>query len=222
MRRENTVKTIIPATLALLLALAISGLASRALAQGGLGSYLEAKGGLYSPSATFTLNNIDLETGLRSDTRTGVNGELAIGHFFLPTLAGELGIGYFKGDGSIDTAPPRSMDFNVIPVVATAKAFIPMGRVNPYAEAGLGVYFTSFDASDNGASFSGTSTLGLHAGAGVNVNVSRVVFLGLEGRYVSANPSVGDQKIKLNDAEYALNGFKLNGFTTTLGVGYNF
>jgi len=56
----------------------------------------------------------------------------------------------------------------------------------------------------------------------VNVSVTPVVFVGVEGRYVSANPSFGDQKIKLNDTEYALNGFKLNGFTTTLAVGYRF
>ena len=76
--------------------------------------------------------------------------------------------------------------------------------------------------NDNLNTFSGTTTFGLHTGAGVNVNITQKAFVGVEGRYVWANPSFGDQRIKLNDTEYALNGFKLNGFTTTLGLGFNF
>jgi len=114
------------------------------------------------------------------------------------------------------------MTFNVIPITLTAKALIPVGPVDPYGEIGLGAYFTRFDVTDNGATFSGSSTLGLHAGAGVNVNISPMVFIGVEGRYISANPSFGGQNIKLNDTQYAINGFKLNGFTTTLAVGYSF
>ncbi len=210
------------AALCLLLMTAIAGFASSASAQGRLRTYVELKGGIYSPSATFSLRNVDVETTLDSATRTGVNGELAIGHYFLPTVALELGAGYFKGRGSFQAATPREMRFNVIPVVLTAKALIPIGPVDPYGEVGLGAYFTRFDVADNASTFSGSSTLGLHAGAGLNVAISPVVFVGVEGRYVSANPSFGDQKIRLNDTEYTLNGFKLNGFTTTLAVGYNF
>jgi len=216
------VKTTIATTLALVFALAMVGLAPRAAAQGRLKSYVEVKGGLYSPSSTFALSNLNLENSLKSDTRTGVNGELAFGHYFLPTLALEMGIGYFRGKGSLDTPSPRTMNFNVIPVVLSAKALIPAGRVDPYAAAGVGIYFTKFESTDNGSNFSGSSTLGLHAGAGVNVNITPTVFVGAEGRYVTANPSFGGEKIRLNDTEYALNGFKLNGFTTTLAVGYSF
>jgi opacity protein-like surface antigen len=70
--------------------------------------------------------------------------------------------------------------------------------------------------------FNGTTTFGIHAGAGVNVPVSQNVFIGVEGRYVWAEPSFGDQTITLNDEDYELNGFKLNGFTTTLVLGYSF
>jgi opacity protein-like surface antigen len=202
--------------------LSVVACASQATAGGRLGTYVELKGGIYSPSATFNLKNIDLETTFNSATDTGVNGEIAVGHYFLPTLAVEAGIGYFKGKGSFATTPPHRMSFNVVPVLLSAKALIPVGPVDPYGELGIGAYFTRFDVTDNASTFSGSSTLGLHAGAGVNVNVTPVVFVGVEGRYVSANPSFGDQKIKVNDTEYALNGFKLNGFTTTLAVGYSF
>jgi hypothetical protein len=62
----------------------------------------------------------------------------------------------------------------------------------------------------------------MHTGTGVNVNITPNAFLGVEGRYVWANPSFGGQKINLNNTEYALNGFKLNGFTTTLALGFSF
>jgi hypothetical protein len=53
-------------------------------------------------------------------------------------------------------------------------------------------------------------------------NLMRRGFGGDGRRYVTANPSSGNQKIKLNDTEYALNGFKLNGFTTTVALGFSF
>jgi outer membrane protein W len=197
-------------------------LASRASGAERPGNYLAFKGGIYSPSATFDIGNIDVSTTFDADTKTGFDGEIAYGHFFLPTFAMEMGIGYFKGTGSFATTPPQAMDFNVIPVIVSAKAFIPAGPIDPYGEVGIGAYFTDFNVSDNLNTFSGNSTFGLHTGAGLNANISPNYFLGVEARYVWANPSFGDQAIRLNDTEYALNGFKLNGFTTTLVLGYNF
>jgi outer membrane protein W len=196
--------------------------ASAADATERLGSYVEVKGGIYSHSTNFDLRNIDVETTFKADTKTGVDGEIAFGHYFLPTLALELGLGYFRGTGSFQTTPSHKMHFNVIPVILSAKARIPVGQVDPYGELGIGAYFTSFKVSDNLNTFSGTTTFGLHAGAGVDVHITPRAFIGLEGRYVSANPSFGNERIKLNDTEYSLNGFKLNGFTMTLGLGYCF
>jgi len=210
----------------LLAVFSLVGIAPRASDAGLLGSYVAIKGGIYSPSSSFDLGNVDIETTFDGDTKTGVDGEIAIGHYFLPTLALELGLGYFKGTGSFEaesvTAPRRQVDFNVIPLIVSAKALIPVGPVNPYGEVGLGAYFTKFNVSDNLNTFNGTTTFGLHAGAGMNVHVAPSVFIGVEGRYVWANPSFGNQKIKLNDTEYALNGFELNGFTTTVALGYAF
>lgn len=212
--------------LSVLVMLSVVGLAPHALAAGMPGSYVALKGGIYSPSSSFDLGNLDIETTFDGDTKTGVDGEVAIGHFFLPTFALELGLGYFKGTGSFagetPTAPRGQVDFNVIPLIASAKAFIPVGPVAPYGELGVGAYFTKFNVTDNLNTFSGSTTFGIHAGAGMNVDVAPRVFIGVEGRYVWANPSFGDQKIKLNDTEYALNGFELNGFTTTAALGYRF
>lgn len=211
--------------LVLLLGIGGIGLAFQPSVAAPLNTYLLFKGGVYSPSATFNLDNVDLETTLDGNTQTGVNGEIALGHHVLPTLALELGVGYFKGKGSFKAsngAARRGVDFNVVPVLLSAKAFIPAGPISPFGELGVGAYFTKLEVTDNLNSFSGTQTLGMHLGGGLNANLSPNTFLGVEGRYVWANPSFGEQKIKLNDTEYALNGFKLNGFTTTVGLGFHF
>jgi len=62
--------------------------------------YFMIKGGLYSPSNSFDLDNFN--DGHRSslDSKTGFNGEVAIGHYFAPVFAMELGAGYFASKGS--------------------------------------------------------------------------------------------------------------------------
>jgi outer membrane protein W len=225
-QRDNGKTARMRCGLSLLAIFAVIALAPRASQAQRLGSYVTLKGGIYSPSAAFNLSNIDIETTFQGDTKTGVDGEIAVGHYFLPTLALELGVGYFKGTGSIEatipTQPRHQVDFNVVPLILSAKALIPVGVVDPYGELGIGAYFTSVNVSDNLNTFNGSTTFGLHAGAGMNVNVSRNVFLGLEERYVWANPSFGNQTINLNHTDYALNGFELNGFTSTFALGYSF
>lgn len=228
MKRDNTTdcrRAALKTTGALVL-LVVYGLVSYTPPAFGAGNYLALKGGIYSPSAAFDLANVDVETTFEGDTKTGVNGELAIGRYVLPTVALELGLGYFKGQGTFGndtaTSPIRQIDFDVIPVVATVKAHIPAGPIAPYGELGIGAYFTDLDVGDNLNTYSGTTTFGLHTGAGLNVAITQYAFVGVEGRYIWANPSFGDQKITLNDTEYALNGFELNGFTTSLAFGFNF
>jgi outer membrane protein W len=210
----------------LLLLGSVAVLVPQASGEGRLGNYLALKAGIYSPSESFNFKNVAVETTFDADTETGFNGEIAIGHFFLPTLALELGVGYFKGKGSVAaesaTAPRHQVDFDVIPFIVSAKALVPAGPVDPYGEIGIGAYFTQFDVTNNLNSFNGTTTFGLHAGAGLNVNITQSAFIGVEGRYVWAEPSFGDEEIKLNDTEYSLDGFALNGFTTTLVLGYSF
>lgn len=196
------------------------GLTSTAFAEG---TYVALKAGIYSPSASFDVSNINVETTFDGDSETGVDAEIAFGHYFLPTVVLELGAGYLRAKGSFNTedSATNDLEFNVIPVILSGKFMIPVGSVSPYGEVGIGAYFSSLDVSNNGNSFSGTSTFGIHAGAGIDVPVSDKVFLGLEGRYIWADPSFGGQEIKINDTTYSLDGFKLNGFTTTFVVGFH-
>lgn len=206
------------------LVLGLAGSAGDASAAGQVGNYIALKGGIYSPSEEFDLGNIDVETTFDGDTKTGFAGEFAFGHYFSPSFALELGLGYFNSKAAFadGTATQGELEFNVIPLILSAKVFIPVGPVFPYGEFGVGAYFSSFDVSDNANSFEGTTTFGVHAGAGINVDVSSRMFIGLEARYVWDDPSFGDQEIDLNGEDYSLEGFKLNGFTTMAVLGLTF
>lgn len=173
--------------------------------------YIAFKVGFYSPSESFDIDNFNSGQTDRFDSKTGFNGEIAIGHYILPILVMELGAGYFESKGS-PAAAPGETKLKVVPVIATGKVLLPLGLIEPYGEFGIGAYFTQLDVTGNSGSFSGSSeiTYGLHGGAGVNFNVTDSMFLGVEGRYLWANPSFGGQHIKLN------------GFTTTANLGLRF
>lgn len=189
----------------LVLAVALIGIAPSVSLAENPSNYVVLKGGIYSPSEDFNLNNIN------ADSKTGFDGEIAIGHYFLPVFATELGAGYFESKGS-PAAQPGEAKLKVVPVTLTAKGLLPMGPIEPYGEFGIGAYITELDVSGDLGNFSGSSktAFGLHAGAGVNFNITQNVFLGVEGRYLWAKPSFGGQDIKLD------------GFTVTADLGFRF
>ena len=174
-------------------------------------NYVLLKGGMYSPSMTFDLNNFNGGTRTHFDSKTGFSGEVAIGHYFLPMLAVELGAGYFESKGS-PAAGPGNTKLKVIPMIATAKVAIPIGAFEPYGLAGIGAYITDLDANANTGNLRGTTevTYGFHAGAGFNINFHNHMFIGLEGKYLWAEPSFGGQHIPLD------------GFITTADIGFRF
>ncbi len=175
-------------------------------------SYTVIKGGVYSPSETYDLDNFNGGFTSHLDTKTGFNGELAVGHYFVPIFGIELGIGYFESEGSPAAESAGSTKLKVVPVLASAKVFLPLGPIEPYGEAGIGAYFTKLEVSGNLGSFSGSSkvTYGLHAGVGLNFNLSDTFFLGAEGRYIRAKPEFGGQPVKLN------------GYTATINLGFRY
>ncbi|MHB8483512.1 MAG: outer membrane beta-barrel protein [Nitrospiria bacterium] len=198
-------------TLLLVLAGALLSVTPPASAEERPGSYVALKGGVYSPSASFDLNNFNNGTATHLDSKTGFDGEIAFGHYLLPNLALELGAGYFESKGS-PVAPPGETTLQVVPVVLSGKLFIPLGSIEPYGEVGIGAYFTKLDVQGNLGSFSGSSTVSYapHVGAGINFDVSDFTFLGIEGRYLWVKPSLGGQDINLN------------GFTLTANLGFRF
>jgi opacity protein-like surface antigen len=175
-------------------------------------NYFALKAGVYSPSTSYNLRDFNNGNESRLDSKTGFDGELAIGHYFLPMFAIELGAGYFESKGS-PAAEPGETRLKVVPVLVTGKVLIPIGTViEPYGEFGIGAYFTKLEVNGNLGSFSGSSkiTYGLHAGAGINFNITDATFLGVEGRYLWAKPSYGGQDVKLD------------GFTATAVLGFRY
>jgi opacity protein-like surface antigen len=198
------------ATPALLLAIAVAliGFSPRASLAETPSNYVVLKGGLYSPSETFRHGTTDFNLD------DGFVVEIAYGRHILPVLALELGAGYFESKGSPAVAPGE-VKVKVVPVTATAKGLLPLGPVEPYGEFGIGAYFTDGEVSGSSdptlnVSASTKTSFGLHAGAGVNINITSNLFLGVEGRYLWAKPSIGGDHLDLN------------GFTVTGDLGLRF
>ncbi len=174
-------------------------------------SYTVIKAGVYSPSESYDLSNFNGGSTSHLDTKTGFNGEIAFGHYFAPVFGIELGIGYFESKGS-PAAEPGSTTLKAVPVLASAKVFLPFGPIEPYGEAGIGAYFTDLEVSGNLGNFRGSSkvTYGVHVGVGLNLDLSDSFFLGAEGRYIWARPEFGGQPVDLN------------GFTATIDIGFRY
>ena len=202
----------------LILAVALIGTSSpasaeerAATAEGYPANYVLLKGGMYSPSDNFDLDNFNGGQTTHFDSETGFAGEVAVGHYFLPILAVELGVGYFESEGS-PAAQPGETKLRVVPVVATGKAFLPLGIFEPYGLFGIGAYISDLNVKGNTGNFRGNTeiTFGLHAGAGFNINLHNHMFIGLEGKYLWAEPSFGGQDVNVD------------GFITTANIGFRY
>jgi len=173
--------------------------------------YVALKAGVYSPSSSHDIDNFNAGNRTHLDSKTGFAGEIAAGHYFLPMVALELGAGYFESKGS-PNAQPGETKLEVVPLTATGKVLLPLGIFEPYGLFGIGAYITNLKVSNNTGALGGSTevTYGLHAGAGLNVNFQENMFIGLEGKYLWADPSFGGQHIKLD------------GFLTTAVVGFRY
>ena len=161
-------------------------------------------------------NYVALKTGLytfKSDLReadfaTGFDGEAVYGRYFHPNFVLEGGTGYFH-DG---VNKVFGNEVKGIPIILTAKGVYPLKGWELFAGGGVGVYFTQFHGSVHGNFADASDTLfGGHFLTGANVDVSRSLFLGIEGKYIFTN--TGDFKvIEAN----------LNGYTVTVSLGFRF
>lgn len=173
--------------------------------------YFVVKGGRYAPGEKYAINDFNAGTTSHLDAKTGLNGELALGQYADPELALELGIGYFESRGA-PASEPGSTRLKAVPIVITAKGFVPLGALQPYLEAGVGIYYTRLEVSGNTGGFSSQSktTYGMHAGFGFNIDLSSKLFIGLEGRYLWVKPHYGGQPVKLD------------GFATSINLGFRY
>jgi len=171
--------------------------------------YVALKAGVYSPSTSYDLDTFNGGNRAQLDSKTGFAGEIAVGHYLLPMLAIEFGAGYFESKGS-PAAAAGETKLKVVPLIATGKVLLPIGPFEPYGLFGIGAYITDLDVNSNTDSYRGSTeiTYGLHAGAGLNINFQENMFVGLEGKYLWAEPSFGGQHIAMD------------GFITTAVIGF--
>lgn len=153
-------------------------------------SYLLLKAGAYDPQAN------DVESALD----TGFSGEIAAGHYFLPFLGAELGVGYFEGSKS-------GNKLTVYPVTLSAKLRLPIPIVKPYAIAGGGAYFAK--AETPALESQSDTALGYFAGAGVDFKVL-FLLINIEAKYLWARPTFFGADTDID------------GFAGTVGVGLEF
>lgn len=183
----------------LVIAVALVSLSTTAFAALDTGNYIAIKAGVYSPSDSYELDNFNAGERTHVDSKTGFAGEIVVGHYFLPVLAVELGVGYFESKGS-PAASSGKTKLRVLPLVATGKIFFPIGAFEPYGLLGIGTYISDLEFDGNTNDFNGSTeiTYGLHAGAGVNINLANDIFVGFEGKYLWAEPSFGGDHINLD------------------------
>lgn len=166
-------------------------------------NYAQLKIGGFFPQ-TSDLDNFD----------AGGNIEVGIGHRVAPGFAFEGNFGYFETEGTFNVPGVGSVDetFKVMPLTLSLKGQAFFDRFEPYAEAGIGVYFIKdeIDGTTLGSDSENDTQLGLHVGLGGNYNITPQVFLGVEGRYLWLRTDTFGVDVKLD------------GFFLTANLGYRF
>lgn len=180
-------------------------------------NYAALKLGMFFPQ------NVDAE-GEDLDLDSAFYGEIAFGHYFDKNFGIELGIGYTKSskDESVSTtsgSANANIDLTIIPVTLGVIGRLPMEGFEPYAMAGLGAYFTEAEVSASvsipGFSGSGSTSesdtaFGWYLGLGCNFNITKEIYLGVEGKYTWLYPSFFETDVDVD------------GISVTANIGYRF
>lgn len=124
----------------------------------------------------------------------GFHGELAYGRHITPNLAVEAASGYFH-DGV-----HNGNDIAGVPITATVKALYPLLGLEPFLGVGLGGYVVWYEGTLQGTQIDDTDAVfGAHISGGVNLDISRNLFAGFEGRYLfTENAELDGVKVDLD------------------------
>ena len=173
---------------------------------GGNNDYAVIKLGSYIP------NSGDLE---HMDAKKGFTGQIGFGYYLYPNFALEAAVGYFEAKADTST-PNTDRKFSVYPLEVAGKVGIPLGFVEPYFLLGLGGYYIKAIAG----SLEQTSTrAGFFGGGGVNFNLSKTVFLGVEARYLVLTASA---PVATPYSGSATTNVNLDGIFVTGNLGFRF
>lgn len=162
-----------------------------------------------------------------NDFEDGFAGEVALGHYFSPHFAveGELGfvwIGDFSGTVNTIFGPIEAdIDVSAVPLTATLKAILPLNNAELYIGAGGGFYFLNASVGYTVIGFPGyyyddnDVAFGGHILAGGQLDISDLVFLGVEVKYTSTDSAT------LNIANTSLD-VKVEGISAMAVLGFRF
>lgn len=141
--------------------------------------YVYGKFGMFNP------NDESFPDGLDGYS-SGFFGGLGLGYRSTPFLAFEGEIDFYETDFG-------SEDLRVTPIVFNFRFIYPTPSVEPYLEAGVGIYLAEFEffngfgiETDTGAGF------GFHLGAGLDFKISPGIIAGIELRWFTAEPDFSD------------------------------
>jgi outer membrane protein W len=168
----------------------------------------------------FFPQNVDVNGAGDLDMDSAFYGELALGHYFNPNFAIELGVGYTKPNKSVSFTDntgtySADVDLTIIPVTLGVIGRLPMGNFEPYAMAGIGAYFTELETAVSvpGLGISGSESetaFGWYLGLGGNFNITKEFYLGVEGKYSWLYPSFSGLDVDVD------------GISVTANIGYRF
>lgn len=184
-------------------------------------AYFSVKGGAFMPSGK--------EHGTANSLKsfdTGYAAELAFGYRPESYAALELGTGVYSASGTVTDAVARSeKTLYGVPVTLTAKAILELEKLELFAGAGAGYYFTFIDQKlsfTNGGiapvdESSHGSALGYHLVAGGDLKLSENFRLGADFKWFSVKPD-----LELTDAQNVKksSNWDLGGTTVSLGFKY--
>jgi len=189
--------------LVLSIVLLIVSAASISFAEDKKGGYIAIKPGAYFPTGDLDDRNFD----------SSFAGELTVGMYYNRNLALETNIGYFQTGASRSIAGFREEDdIRVVPITATFKGVLPFNGFELTAGVGGGIYIAHLDIDGHNVSKDENDTVwGAHFVAGANVDLSKKVFLGVEGKYIVTS-----------EADFSGAKVDLNGVIVTGVVGYRF
>ncbi|MCM0080815.1 outer membrane beta-barrel protein [Geomonas sp. Red32] len=177
-----------------ILALALV-LASAAGASADETSYFSVKGGMFLPNGKGDANG---QGGLKN-LDSGYSAEVAVGYRPDTYAALELGTGFYTAHGSVTTADTSTTQtIYGIPVTATAKGILDTEKLQFFAGAGVGYYFTFIDNKVeffNGGiptvqESSHGGALGYHVVAGGDWKLTKRFMIGADYKWFSVKPDL--------------------------------
>jgi opacity protein-like surface antigen len=185
-------------------------------------NYAIVKLGIYNPMSDDLSNNNE-DPGFNFGL--GFNGATGYGRYFTKWLALEATLGYAETNESEGTkygyliVHQPEATIHIMPILVNLKFLFPisypLGNISPFAEAGLGGYFSWVDVT--GESGKNDFEPGFHIGTGADFDLTKLIFVGLDLRYIW---SYADYNYHHEGGyDYNLN---LNGLTATVDFGFRF